>query len=125
MLAPLLFNTPFAVVINVAYTRSKPDKYIIEALVHLNKKMGAGGRKKATAGEPALATSLWGMLYTDDAAVVSQSPEKLRLRTEVIVVMGVAFDFTVSKAKTEIMCLRTKVMPEFTAIFSVEEAGLV
>ena len=34
-----------------------------------------------------------------------------------------AFDLTVSEAKTEIMCLRAKGMPESTAIFSVEAAG--
>ena len=32
---------------------------------------------------------------------------------------------TVSEVKTEIMCLRTKGMPESTAIFSVEAAGQV
>ena len=65
------------------------------------------------------------MLYADDAEVVSQSPEKLRKMMEVIVVMSAAFGLTVSKAKTEIMCLRTKRMPESTAIFSVEAAGQV
>ena len=43
----------------------------------------------------------------------------------VIVVVCAAFGLTVSKAKTEIMCLRTKGMPESTAIFSVEAAGQV
>ena len=36
-----------------------------------------------------------------------------------IVVVCAAFVLTVSEAKTEIMCLRTKEMPEPTAIFSV------
>ena len=36
-----------------------------------------------------------------------------------------AFALTVSKGKTEIMCLRTKRMPESTAIFNVEAAGQV
>ena len=40
----------------------------------------------------------------------------------VIVVLCAAFDLTVSEAKTEIMCLRAKGMPESTAIFSVEAA---
>ena len=35
------------------------------------------------------------------------------------------FGLTVSEAKTEIMCLRTKGMPESTATFSVEAAGQV
>ena len=33
-----------------------------------------GGRREATAGEPALATSVWGMLYADNVGVVSRSP---------------------------------------------------
>ena len=65
------------------------------------------------------------MLYTDDAGVVSTSPEQLRKMMGVIVVMCAAFGLTVSEAKTEIMCLCTKGMPESTAIFSVEAAGQV
>ena len=40
----------------------------------------------------------------------------------VMVVVYTVFGLTISEAKTEIMCLRTKGMPESTAIFSVEEA---
>ena len=72
-----------------------------------------------------LETSLWGMLYTDDAGVVSQSPEQLRKMMGVIVVVCVAFGLTVSEAETEIMFLRTKGMPESTIIFSVKAAGQV
>ena len=43
VLALLLFNIFFAAVINVASTRLKADKGIMDALVHLRKKMGAGG----------------------------------------------------------------------------------
>ena len=43
VLAPLLFNIFFATVINVASTRLKADKGIMDALVHLRKKEGAGG----------------------------------------------------------------------------------
>ena len=42
-----------------------------------------------------------------------------------IVVVCAAFSLIVSEAKTEIMCLRTKRMPESTAVFSVEAAGQV
>ena len=41
--APLLFNMFFTAVINVASTRFKADKDIMDALVHLRKKRGAGG----------------------------------------------------------------------------------
>ena len=93
VLAPLLFNIFFAVVINVASTRFKADKDIMDALVHLGKKRGAGagGRGEATAGESVLATPLWGMLYADDDGVVSRSPEQLRKMMGVIVVVCAAF----------------------------------
>ena len=123
VLAPLLFNIFFAAVINVVSTRFKADEGIMEALVHLRKKRGAGGRGEATAGESVLATPLRGILYADDAGVVSQSPEQLRKMMEVIVVVCAAFGLTVSESKTEIMCLRAKGMPESTATFSVEAAG--
>ena len=58
VLAPLPFNILFVVVIDVAYTRFEADKDIMDALVGLRKKTGAGGRGGATAGEPAPATSL-------------------------------------------------------------------
>ena len=40
-------------------------------------------------------------------------------------VVCTAFGLTVSEAKTEIMLLRAKGMPESTAIFSVEAAGQI
>ena len=43
----------------------------------------------------------------------------------VIVVVCAAFGLTISEAKTEIMCLRTKGMPESAATFSVKAAGKV
>ena len=41
---PLLFNIFFVAVINLASTRFKADEGIMDALVHLRKKRGAGGR---------------------------------------------------------------------------------
>ena len=95
------------------------------AFVHPRKKRRAGGRGEATVGESVLVTPLWGMLYADDAGVVSQSPEQLRKMMGVIVVVCAAFGLTVSEARTQIMCLRAKGMPESTATFSVEAAGQV
>ena len=86
---------------------------------------GGGGAGEAIVGEPVLATRLWGMLYVDNAGVVSQSPEHLRKMMGVIVVVCAAFGLIVSEAKTEIMCLRAKGMPESTATFSVEAADQV
>ena len=104
MLAPLLFIIFFAAVINVAPTHFNADKGIMAALVYVGKKGWSGGRGEATAGESVLATPLWGMLYADDAEVVSQSPKQLRTMMGVIVVVCAEFGLTVSEAKTEIMC---------------------
>ena len=104
VLAPLLFNIFFAAVTNGASTRFEADKCIMDALVHLRKKTGAGGRGEATAGEAILATPLWGMLYADDAGVVSRSPEQLRKMMRVIVVVCAAFGL-VSQVKSKVMCL--------------------
>ena len=101
--APLLFNIFFAAVTDMASTRFKADKGIMDASVPLRKKRGAGERGEATAGESVLATPLWGMFYADDAGVVSQSPEQLRKIMGVIVVVCAVFGLDVSETNTEIM----------------------
>ena len=73
--------------------------------MHVRRKPGAVRQKKAPTGEPTLTTYLWSMLYTDDAGVVSQSPEQIRKMMGVIVVVRAAFGFiAVSEVKTETMC---------------------
>ena len=109
----------------MAYTRFKAKKYIMDALVHLRKKRGAGGRGEATAEEPVLETPLWGILDADDAGVVSQSLEQPRKIMGVEVVVCAAFGLTISEAMTEIMCLHTKGMSESAATFSEEAVGQV
>ena len=71
----LLFNIFFAAVIDVASTRFKADRGTMDALVHLRKKRGAGGRGEAIARESVLAMPLWDKLYADGARGVSRSPE--------------------------------------------------
>ena len=63
VLAPLLFSIFFAAVINVASTRFKADKGIVDALVHLRKKKGGGraGRsncRRVSSGDAALGHAL-------------------------------------------------------------------
>ena len=84
-LTPLQFNMFFAAVTHVAYTRFGADEGIMDALVGLEKKAGAVERGETTSREPAPATSLWGMLYADDAGVISKSLEQVRKIMVVIV----------------------------------------
>ena len=124
--APLLLNILFAAAINVAYTRFKPDKYTMDALVHPRENKGAGRRGKSITLELALATLLRGVFYTGNAGVISQSPKKLRKVMRGIVVVCTSFGLTISdEAETENICLRTKEMAEPIAMFNIEAAGQV
>ena len=80
---------------------------------------GGSNSRRASPGDAALGHD------ADDAGVVSQSPEQPRKMIGGIVVVCVAIGPTVSEARTEVMCLRTKEMPESTAIFSVEATSQV
>ena len=84
VLAPLVFNIFFASVINMASARFKTDKSIMDALVHLRKKMGAGAGGR-NCRRLSLGDAPFGHVYADDARVVSQSPEQLRKMMGVIV----------------------------------------
>ena len=63
------------------------------------------------------------MLHADIAGVVSQSPEPLREMMGVTAVVCAAFGLTEWEAKTEIMCLHAKGMPESNAIFRCRGSG--
>ena len=52
---------------------------------------------------------LWGMLYADDAGILSRSSAGPERMMTVIATACSAFGLTISDAKTEIMCLQTKV----------------
>ena len=66
---------------------------------------------------------LWGMLYADDAGIVSRSSEGLERMMTLIVTACSSFGRTASEAKTEIMCLETK--DEGKVSFTINAAGQV
>ena len=49
--------------------------------------------------------SVWGMLYADDARIISGSPQGLAKMMKVIVEVCRAFALTVSAKKTDTMCM--------------------
>ena len=74
VLSSLLFNIIFAAVLNVVLQRFSEDPAILAELVHL--------KEPSTSTGPELAMdyvrrAVWGMLYTDDACIVSRSPQGL------------------------------------------------
>ena len=66
---------------------------------------------------------VWGMLYADDAGVVSKSAEGLAKMMTVIVTVFEAAGFTVSEKKTETMLLRTPDPARWTSPLVIEAAG--
>ena len=82
VLFPLLFNIFFAAVLNVVLQRFSEEPAILAELVHLKEPSTSMGP------EPAMdyvRRAVWGMLYVDDACIVSRSPQGLAKMTEVIV----------------------------------------
>ena len=81
-----------------------------------------GNQRRATV----LATSLWGMLYAYNIGVVLAIARAAEEDDRGGVIVCAAFGLAVSEAKTEIVHLRTKGMPESTTmLFGVEAAGQV
>ena len=65
--------------------------------------------------------AVWGMLYADDACIVSRSPQGLAKMMEVIVEVCRAFALTVSAKKTETMCMPPPRTPR--TMVQIEAAG--
>ena len=90
---------------------------------HYDKNGGRGGgsnRGRASPGDVALGHALrW---RCRSRLAIAQAAEEI---IGGIVVVCAAFGLTESEGKTEIMCLRTKRMPESTVIFHVEAVGQV
>ena len=82
VLSPLLFNIFFAAVLNVVLQRFSEEPAILAELVHLKEPSTSMGP------EPAMdyvRRAVWGMLYADDAWIVSRSSQGLAKIMEVIV----------------------------------------
>ena len=102
MLSPLLFNIFFATGLNVVLQRFSEESAILAELVHLKEPSTSMGP------EPAMdyvRRAVWGMLYADDACIVSRSPQGLAKMMEVIVEVCGVFALTVSVKKPETMCI--------------------
>ena len=120
VLSPLLFNISFAAVLNVVLQRFSEDPAILAELVHLKEP------STSIRPEPAMdyvRRAVWGMLYADDACIVSRSPQGLAKIMEVIVEVCRAFALTVSAKKTETICMPPPRTPRM--IVRVEAAGQI
>jgi hypothetical protein len=123
VLAPLLFNLFFTAVLTVAVERFKADDQVMEDLVEIKCRFDTdpSDNEKRKAKTLVLVRKLWGMLYADDAGVVSRSQASLAKMMEAIVSTSSEFGLTVSEPKTETMHLRAR--GEARAEVRIEAAG--
>ena len=118
-------------VVHVAEKHFLEDAAITDSMVQLQRK--EKGEKKGTSRigkvdgrrgkEGAEVQRLWGMLYADDAGIVSRSSEGLEGMVTVIVTACSSFGLTVSEGKTEIVSLETKGGEKVS--FTINAAGQV
>ena len=107
-LSPLFFNIVFAAVIIVVLQRFAEDPLIVSALVYLDDApKGEDGKPREEGALEMVRRAVWGMLYADDAEVVSTSPRGLTRMMDVIVAACQEFGLIVSEKKTEAMHLRS------------------
>ena len=101
VLSPLLFNIFFVAATEVVLVRFSEDDTILKNLVYLEEEAVVG------AGTPLerARRAVWGMLYANDAGVVSRSQEGLtRMMTTIVDVFG-EYGLTVSEKKTETLLM--------------------
>ena len=102
VLSPLLFIIFFAAVLTVVLGRFSEDTVILAELVHLKELPTSMGPEPAT---DYVRCAVWGMLYAEDACIVSRSPQGLAKIMEAIVEVFRTFPLTVSAKKTETMSM--------------------
>ena len=71
VLSPLLFNLFFAAILFVALEKFSKDEGILADLIHLQEQPSKVGPETAL---ECVRRTIWGMLYADDACMVSRSP---------------------------------------------------
>ena len=118
VLPPLLFIISFAIVLTIVLQRFSEYTLVLAELVHLKEPPTSVGL------EPTMddvRRAVWGMLYEDDACIVSRSPQVLTKMVEVIVEVCRAFAPIVSAKKTETMRIPLPRKPR--PMVRVEAAG--
>ena len=102
VLSPVLFNVFFAAILRVVLERFSKDAGILADLIHLHEQPSKVGPETAL---ECVRRAIWGMLYADDACIVSRSPRGLGRMMAVFVEVFGAFGLTISESKAEAMCV--------------------
>ena len=115
VLSPLLFNVFFAAILRIVLERFSKDAGILADLVHLHEQPSKVGPETALG---CVRRAIWGMLYADDACIVSRSTRGLGRMMAVFVEVFGAFGLTISESKTETMCMPIPRAPATKIVFN-------
>ena len=115
MLSPLLFNVLFAATLFGALGRYSEDAYILADLVPLQEQPSNVGPETAL---ECVRRAIWGMLYANDACIVSRSPRRLGWMMAIFVEVFGAFGQTISESKTETVCMPIPPAPATQMVFN-------
>ena len=115
VLSPLLFNVFFAAILLVVLKRFSKDAGILADLIHLQEQPSNVGPKTAL---ECVWRAIWGMLYADDAYIVSRSPRGLGRMMAVFVEVFGTFSLTISESKAETMRMPIPRAPATKIVFN-------
>ena len=115
VLSPLLFNVFFSAILRVILERFSKDAGMLADLIHLHEHPSKIGPKTAL---ECVRRAIWGMLYADDACIVSRLPRGLGRMMAVFVEVFGAFGLTISESKTETMCMPIPRAPATKIVFN-------
>ena len=115
VLSPLLFNVFFAAILFVVLDRFSKDAGILANLIHLQEQPSKVGPETALECDQ---RPIWGMLYADNAGIVSRSPRGLGRMMAVFVEVFGTFGLTISESKMETMCMPTPRAPATKIVFN-------
>ena len=101
VLSPLLFNIFFDDVTHAVVVRFSVDPDIVRDLVHFEEDLEENAAGVSSDPLTCVRRAVWGMLYADDAGIVSKSAEGLSKRMTVVVVVFKAAGLAVSEKKTD------------------------
>ena len=104
VLSPLLFDVFFVAILFVVLERFSKDTGILADLIHLQEQPSNVDPETAL---ECVRRAIWGMLYADDACIVSRSPRGLERMMAVFVEVFDTFGLAISESKTETCACRS------------------
>ena len=115
VLSLLLLNVFIAAILRVVQEIFSKDAGILADLIHLHEQPSKVDPETAL---ECVRRAIWGMLYADDACILSRYSRGLGRMMAVFVEVVGAFGLTISESKTETMCMPIPHAPATTIVFN-------